>query len=203
MTDVRSLALLVEGNLDEAVGRRLAQAFGFEVSVVYGKRGCDYIKSKISGFNDSAISTPILTLVDLMDTGEPCPPEVIRRWIRGSQRPAMIFRVVVREIESWLLADPQNLAEFLNVPRDKVPDRPEDLPDPKRAVIQLARRSRRMATRRLLVPNPSGTAREGPGYTSAMCRFARKFWDPEIARGNAPSLASCIAAISRFYESSS
>lgn len=39
------------------------------------------------------------------------------------------------------------------------------------------------------------TVAEGPAYTSEMRRFVEKYWDVEEAAKNAPSLASCLAAL--------
>lgn len=188
------LALLVEGNLDEAVGRRIVGHCGLEISVVYGKKGFAYIKGKIGGFNKSARGMPMLTLVDLMDTGLSCPPVVLDAWL-PRREPGMLFRVVVREVESWLLADRPNLADFLRIAADKVPSAPEEEIDPKRRLVNLARKSRSAEIRRLLVPAKDSTATEGPAYTSEMRRFVEHHWDVEVAEKNAPSLASCIRAL--------
>ncbi len=156
-------ALLVEGNLDEAVGRRIVRHCGLEVSVVYGKKGSAYVKGKIRGFNMSARGMPMLTLVDLMDTGLSCPPAVLDAWL-PRREPGMLFRVVVREVESWLLADRPNLARFLRIAADKVPLVPEEEIDPKRRLVNLARKSRSAEKRRLLVPTKGSSAAEGPAY---------------------------------------
>lgn len=148
---MRSMALLVEGLLDEVVGRRILEHLGGQVSVVYGKRGIGYIQRKITGFNDAATGFPILTLADLMDTGLSCAAAVVKTWL-PHRNESMFFRLAVREIESWLLADRANLAAFLKVPRSKIPQHPEQIEDPKRTLINLARRSRSATIRRNLVP---------------------------------------------------
>ena len=65
--------LLVEGEIDEAVARRVVSEAGHTVGVCYGKQGIGYIRSKIGGFNSSAVAMPYLALVDFADTGCPCP----------------------------------------------------------------------------------------------------------------------------------
>lgn len=104
----------VEGDIDEAVAIRLIRHTGHDAGTTYGRRGIGYIKDKISAFNRSAGAIRYLTLVDLMDTGFACPPDVLRGWLPhpGAQ---MQLRVVVREIESWLLADTDVLSEFLSI----------------------------------------------------------------------------------------
>ena len=188
------LNLLVEGNLDETVGRRIAEYAGFTVSVVYGKKGNPYVKNKISGFNKSTTHVPMLALADLMDTGIECPPGVVESWLpRRSEN--LLLRIAVREMESWLLADRHHLAGFLKIPVSRVPDDPETLYDPKQSLINLARKSRSASVRKLLVPNQGSTATEGRAYTSEMQRFVRDHWNIEDASLKAPSLESCLKAL--------
>lgn len=188
------LALLVEGILDEHVARRLLRPFRIEISAVYGRKGAAYIRKRATGFNAASKGQPILALVDFMDTGLTCPPEVVECWCPG-RRPTMLFRVVVRELESWLLADRAGIARFLGVRQRLVPADPEGTTDPKRALMDLARRSSRRTIRELLVPGPGTSATVGPGYTSELARFIRDHWDPAVAGQWAPSLASCMRAI--------
>lgn len=193
------IGLLVEGILDEAVGRRIIQEAGGRVSAVYGKRGAGYIENKIAGFNNMAQGMPLLALVDLMDTQIECPVTVVERWIPSRQK-QMIFRVVVREIESWLIADSVNLASFLRVARKRIPNNPEGLDDPKRKLINIARGSRSTEIQRLLVPPQDSTATEGIGYTSKLQQFVYNQWDPEAASQRAPSLHRCRRAISQHIQ---
>jgi len=58
-----SISILVEGNLDETVARKIIEAEGAMVGNVYGRKGVSYIEKKIKGFNGYAQGTPILTLV--------------------------------------------------------------------------------------------------------------------------------------------
>ena len=107
----------------------------------------------------------------------------------------MLFRVVVRELESWLLADRSNLADFLRVDVTLIPTAPEELADPKRELINIARHSRLKRIRSAIVPDPDTTAQVGKLYVSEMVQFIDRGWDLKIARTNAPSLAKCLAAL--------
>lgn len=190
--------MLVEGDLDEAVARRLIEYTGFQVGVCYGKHGWTYIKEKVQGFNKAAQSMRFLALVDFMDTGSQlCPGNVVGTWL-PHRNSGMLFRVVVREIESWLMADPAGIAEFLNVAQEKVPDTPELLQDPKRALVNLARQSRTHRTRDAMVPNIGSSSQEGRLYTSEMIRFIGSRWDVSVARLNAPSLDKCLLRLETF-----
>src|SRR5262249_45959248 len=92
----------------------------------------------------------------------------------------------------WLLADKENLADFLNVSVTKIPTDPEGLKDPKLTLVNLARASRSRSIREALVPAPgSATAKEGRLYTSEMIRFIQERWDIATARVNSESLNKC------------
>ena len=116
---------LVEGDLDEAVATRVT---GHDMGLVYGRRGIGYVREKVTAFNRSAHQIAYLTMVDLMDTRLPCAPQICHAWLPHPNR-KMLFRVVVREVESWLLADREGIADFLSVPLNRIPNDPEQLPD--------------------------------------------------------------------------
>jgi hypothetical protein len=110
MTDIPVfLKIAVEGSLDEAVVRRLASEAGLALDEVHGKNGKDRIEQRLLGYNNAARYTPWLVLVDL-DTEE-CAPSLRSHWL-PKPAPLMCFRVVVRSIESWLLADPPGSRNF-------------------------------------------------------------------------------------------
>jgi hypothetical protein len=183
--------LLVEGYVDEAVALKLLQTYGHEPGVCYGRKGWTYIEQKIMAFDRTCGVQGLFTLIDFMDTGKDCPAAVVRDWLPQRSR-LHVFRVVVREIESWILADRQAIARFLSVPVIKVPLDAESLADPKQAIINLARTSRSKAIREALVPRPGYTAGEGPLYSSEVLRFVREIWNPETARQHSASLNRCI-----------
>jgi hypothetical protein len=185
---------IVEGEMDEAAAFKLINASGHLPGVCYGKKGCGYIKSKIQGFNRAARSTCYLTLIDLMDTDLSCAPEVLARWV-PHLHPNMLFRVVVPELESWLLADRRNIADFLNVSLVRIPANPEEIQDPKRELVNIARRSSNARVRRSLVPDSGSTAQVGKLYVSEMNIFINMRWDPQIARRISPSLDSCLSKL--------
>src|SRR2546428_10091179 len=111
---------LVEGLMDEAAAIRLIRASGHLPGTVYGKKGCGYIREKVGGFNRAAQGAHFLTLVDLKGTRSNCAPDVISSWL-PYRYPRMLFRVVTRDLESWLIADRVNLARFLHVDESKIP----------------------------------------------------------------------------------
>lgn len=183
---------LVEGLLDEIVARTLIRHCGHTDGTVYGKQGISYIQSKLAGFNVQAkFGNPLLVLVDFVDTKLDCPPSVIKHWLSNRER-SLLLRVVVCEIESWLMADHHGLAEFLGISTALVPATPETLIDPKQTLVNLARRCRRRQRREGIVPVQGITTKVGPGYVAELAEFVEHFWNPDRAKQQAPSLAKCL-----------
>jgi len=185
---------LVEGVVDEAVAQRIILRSGHDFGVCYGKRGIDYIRLRIGGFNNAAIYQHLLVLVDQMDTGFECPPDVVSHWV-PHRNPNLLFRVVVPEVESWLLADRAGLADFLHVSLGRIPSTPEAVEDPKSCLIGAARRSRSSRVRDALVPPIGATSAVGRLYTSEIVSFIRHHWNLDRACRASPSLAACMGRL--------
>jgi hypothetical protein len=103
----------------------------------------------------------------------------------------MCFRIVVRELESWLLADTEALAAFLGIRRTLIPAGPDQLDDPKQVLVSLGSKARKADIRRDLVPRPASGRSIGPGYTSRMLEFVQDRWRPAVAETNSDSLRRC------------
>lgn len=196
------ISVLVEGTLDAVVAEKIITTSGDTLGTVYGQEGIDYIEKKIQGFNDLAQGIPILALVDLMDLESDCPAKIIQDWL-PHRHEQMLLRVVVREIESWILADRTNVARFLGIRKSLVPHHPEDLADPKESLVELARASRHAGIRNDIVPNDPTVNDEGKAYTTRVGRFVRNQWDLTAAMETASSLHRCVLAVERLIEEGS
>ena len=150
----------VEGYVDEAVLGRVAGAVGAGLGTVYGKRGKHHLKNKIHGYCAAARHWPWVVLVDL-DHDASCAPDLRQLWL-PSVAPHLCFRVAVRAVEAWLLADWERFSQFLGVPASGIRRDVEMLEDPKEAVVQLAAHSRRSAIREDMTPRPGSGRRVGP-----------------------------------------
>lgn len=137
-------------------------------------------------------------LVDFMDTGLHCPPMVPVVWI-PNRCDNMILRVVVQEIESWLLADVDGIAQFLGIAGAKVPKNPELLVDPKQTFVNLARLTRKKSLRDALVPRIGTSSVVGPEYASTLECFIINKWDIASARANSSSLHRCIQRLGELH----
>ncbi|RLF63060.1 MAG: hypothetical protein DRN33_04790, partial [Thermoplasmata archaeon] len=109
----------VEGIVDEAVVKRMIDFVGGTPGRVFGKEGKPLLRKKIEGYNNAARRSPWVVLVDL-DHDEECAPLLRNEWL---PQPAskMCFRIAVREVEAWLLADRKGIASFLGVSQSAVP----------------------------------------------------------------------------------
>lgn len=176
----------VEGPTDEAVLRRVVEHLGATLGPVYGKTGKATLLRQLHSYNQAAQFWPWIVLVDL-DRDAECAPPARTQWLPTTAT-HMCFRIAVREIESWLLADRETLADFLGVALSRIEANPEALDDPKATLVNLARRSRRRGIRVDMVPRPESGRSEGPAYTSRLIEYAQGFWRPEIAAQHADSL---------------
>ena len=187
--------LAVEDALSEAVLKRLLTHTNREYAVgtVYGRNGYGYLRSTIAGWNRAARGTPFIVLTDL--DRFPCPMALLEDWIPHGRHPNLLLRIAVREVESWVLADPVNLSGFLRVSRRIVDPEPERLNDPKATLISVARRSRSRDVRSRIVPKDGSTAKQGPDYNSCLIEFVLGDWDPNVAAARSPSLERTMSRL--------
>lgn len=188
----------VEDELTEVVVRRLlvGAGRGYQVGVCYGRTGYGYLQTRVRGWNAAARGVPFVVVTDLDQ--HPCPIELVTSWLGGDRHPNLLFRVAVREIEAWLLADGQNLSRYLAVSKDLMPHTVEDLPDPKRTLVELARRSRRREIRERIAPRVGSTAKQGPDYNACLAEFVQSRWDFSAAAAVAPSLGRSLRVFQQF-----
>lgn len=190
--------LAVEDQLSESVLRSLLRLIDrdYHIGTSYSRGGFGYLQRTANGFNQAARGTPFLLLTDL-DDGT-CPPELIRDWVRGPLHPNFILRVAVREVEAWLLADPENLARFLTVRGSFMPPTNENLDDPKQVLVEIARHARSKDIRERVVPKAGSTARQGPDYNSCLSQFVETQWDINAACNSSASLKSAVERLRTF-----
>jgi hypothetical protein len=187
------ISAAVEGIVDEAVVRRLIATAGGQPGPVYGKNGKPALEAKINGFNNAAKHAPWVVLVDL-NGEEECAPPLRQRWL-PAPAPLLCFRVAVRQVEAWLIADGEALASYLGVARGRMPNDPEALPNAKDSMVNLARRSRRAAIRHDMVPRQASGRSVGPAYTSRLIEYAETRWRPGVAARRSESLRRAITCL--------
>ena len=95
------------------------------------------------------------------------------------------------------MADPETLASYLDVPRNRITGDPESLDDPKGEMVNLARRSRKRRVRRDMVPREGSGRSVGPAYPGRLIEYATTEWRPEIAERNSESLMRALRCLRR------
>ncbi|MCC7446165.1 MAG: hypothetical protein IT324_02055 [Anaerolineae bacterium] len=188
----------VEGLIDEAVLRRLIVDVGAVPGTIYGMSGKAHLLKRLKAYNHAAAFNRWVILIDL-DQDAVCAPSFCAMHL---PEPAvqLCFRVAVRAVEAWLLADRERMAQFLAVPMSQVPHNPEALVDPKQTMVQLARQSRKKVIREDMVPRQGSSNREGTAYASRLMEFVGDTddgWRPAIAAESADSLRRCLDCLHR------
>lgn len=186
------VTLAGEGPTDIAAARRLVEHTGHSVHREFAVNGKSQLDRRLAGFNNAAKFSPWLVLRDL-DHDAVCAPELIAQLL-PDRADFMFFRVAVRAMESWLLADADAFAEFFRVPVMSLPAQPDELTNPKQTIMDLVAKASNSSIRRLMLPD--GKFRKvGPGYSVTLIQFISAQWDPVSAARRSPSLERCIAAL--------
>jgi hypothetical protein len=192
------ISAAVEGIVDETVVRKLVVEAGGHPGTIYGKNGKPYLRRQIQGYNNAAKRSLWMVLVDL-DRDAECAPPLCEEWV-SDPAPYLCFRVAVREVEAWLMADAVSLSAFLSVASSAIPSDPEHLFDPKTEMVNLARRSRRREIQEDMVPRAGSGRSVGPAYASRLIEYVQTSWRPEVAIERADSLRRAITCLQRMIE---
>ncbi len=180
----KSVILAVEDPLGEAVSIRMLTSVDIGVSQRLGLRGQGYLQNKADSLNRTAQGFPVFMLTD-QDSPNRCPPQLVQSWLSGVRHPHFFLRVAVMEVESWIMADREGVADLLSIPLSRIPHDTDTIAHPKEFLVTLARKSRKKSLREELVPRPGATSKVGPGYNSRLGEFVRTAWN--IGRASATS----------------
>lgn len=134
---------------------------------------------------------PVLCVAD---TEGRCAVRLLGEWLPREVPERFLLRLAVSEAESWILADRSALADHFEIPAERIPPRPEELPDPKRKLLELARRSGRRLIRQEVV-SAQDASKPGPGYNQHLRDFVTRYWDARRAAERSPSLARALVRI--------
>ena len=196
----------VEDQPSAAIARKLVDKRNsrMEYSLVFREgfpaimRGSGAIKNNCEAFLKMAKGGIYSFILTDLDTAE-CACSLIRNWFsipennKLSLPPQCIFRVAVREIESWIIADHKVWSDFIGIPAGNFSSKPDELDDPKKHLLNVIRKKGKKKIHREMLP--SGTAQIGPRYNEIMCDFIENTWEPERAAKNSPSLDRAIKAL--------
>lgn len=186
---------VVEGTIDAAVARRLIRLRGAIPGMERVTRGKGTFMAVLPKYNAAARFQRWLAIRDL-DHDAACAPTLIRAH-QVQPHEFWSYRIAVREVEAWLMADRDAFANALGVRIAAIPTQPEVISDPKLVIVNLARQSRRRDVRLGLVPEEGAGIAVGPEYAAWMSAFAENIWDPDRACETAviPSLVGALRSI--------
>lgn len=182
------IALATEDELSEAIALRLIGELKkpHYISHKLRRGGAGYLYKKMGSWYQMAQYQIMLILTDL-DHAK-CPVEYREKWLSQKSVPAnLVFRIAVREVESWVLADHQGMRELIGN-KGVLPREPDILDDPKQTFLELAK----VASKNIrddLIKNVNGHLRPGLGYNFQLTRWIKSSWSPERASERSPSLA--------------
>lgn len=190
------LNLVFEDQISELVMVRLAKETNkYYISNSYSEGGFGYIKKNISGFNEASKGCPFFVLTDL-DTVN-CAPTLIEDWLGKSAHPNLIFRIAVREIEAWILADVEGFSKYTGISAVNFRIDIEDIADPKAELLRLVKRCRIRKIREDILPK-NEFATVGPNYNGRLGEFVLKHWNISRAMKRSDSLRRAMLHLSTF-----
>jgi hypothetical protein len=161
------------------------------------KKGCGNLKKiipKICKMAEAGIYTLVLTDLDAIE----CAPALIRKWFNlDNKKPQvpenMIFRIAEREVETWLLADREGIASFLEIAPANFSLNPDSLPDPKQHILNVLRSKGRKRYHREMLPGKYSAI--GSEYNPKLCEFVNNHWNIQRAQTSSKSLRRAIDSL--------
>lgn len=181
------IAIATEDQLSEAIALRLISEIQTPHFIQHklGRTGNGYLRSKMENWYRMAQHQVMLVVTDLDRAN--CLVEFRDQWLATEPPANLVFRVAVREMESWVLADHIAMRELIGT-KGVLPVAPDELADPKRALLGLAKGApKRVRDDLLKVTN--GNVTQGLGYNARLTAWVYSEWSPQRAAERSPSLA--------------
>jgi hypothetical protein len=191
---MQNIHIATEDELSEAVAECLVRTFtNYDIHLRLRRGGNGYLRGNLKSFFEIALRTPVLLITDLDSVR--CPSALLDEWLCSvniPMPPNMLFRIAVREVESWLLADHDAASSLLNA--KSLTTNPDSLQDPKKELIRLAAYASR-DVRNDIVITQGAVASQGLGYNSRLIKFVKYDWCPNRACQNSESLRRCVNSL--------
>ena len=185
----------VEDELSEVVALKLLEGKVAYNPRVLRKNGYGYLKKNLKSFCETARNVGRVLIVTDLDSTT-CAPQLIKNWFGATIKPdRMLFRVAIREVEAWIMADRDAFARFLGIEVDKIEKNMEGLADPKRYLLQLSEHVKDRKLKHDLIKKEKAIAVQGLGYNKRLSEFTSNHWCPQRASENSPSLAKAVTRI--------
>lgn len=161
------------------------------------KRGVTKLIPELPRFVEQSRFQPVLCVAD---TDRMCPVQWLKKWSPRHFPERFFLRLAVPEAESWVLADRQGVSEFFKVSTAQINPNPEQLEDPKREVLRLARKSKVRQIRDEMV-SVTDINRVGSGYNTHLSALVRENWRAMRASERSSSLERAIRRLTEFGDS--
>jgi hypothetical protein len=188
-----TIMVAFEGDTDLPVIRRLLEDANLPLGHPLDCGGKARLDAELGGYNGAAKGSPWFVLRDL-DDDAPCAGKFLAA-LQFKPSRWMCFRLAVRELEAWLLADREAVSQFFRVDDRHIPVNPDIEPDPTATPVALARKSTSSAVRRAMVPARGRGGQVGPLYEATIIEFGEKAWQLERASQTSPSLQRAREAL--------
>lgn len=157
--------------------------------------GFGAFKAKIAALNQVAARMPVFMLAD--GDQDNCVVNQRNSWMPAKAHKHLILRLAVREAESWILADHEGFGKFAELSTAALPGLPDDIRDPKEALIGFIGKSKRRVLREEMLPAKHARAKIGLGYNLHLTDFVQQQWDAKRASERSPSLARSLRSLER------
>lgn len=197
MKELKFLILATEDELSESVAKILFKKYSnLEIYRSLVERGFGNLKKRTPNFQNIAVNDNHLVSCILTDLDEkPCASELINDWLGHKPHQHFLFRVAVKEIESWILADRNSFAKHMGLKTAKdIPFNTDTINDPKQKIISLAKKGH-LKRNAGIIPDDRTISLIGPEYNSNLISFVISKWNPELAKNHSPSLMKMIGRI--------
>lgn len=191
-----AVALVGEDQLCLELGVALILQSGHPAKIEFQQvaGGAAKLREKIGKMSDVADNVmPVLMVADADQA--PCAVTQRNLWLPAHASHRLALRLAVREAEAWVLADHEGFSTFAQVAQAKLPPTPEDVHDPKLALLNLIRNSKRRDLREEMLPGKRSVSPVGLGYNTHLKDFVRSYWRADRAMQRAPSLAKAIPRV--------
>ena len=189
----------VEGSTDVPVAEKLIALVECESRVVSASGGSSVIDGKLPRWTKASNMQPMLVLRDWDQADDAaCAPELVASLLGKACPSNVALRIVVRSVESWLMADYDAATSFFRTAL--IPKDPDSVERPKLALVSACRKSAIKAIRDGMTPRNASSGAVGIDYANLVREFAENHWDPQRASANSPSLARAISRLKQLVE---
>jgi hypothetical protein len=180
------IAIATEDQLSEAIVLRMISDIPTPhvVRHTLGRKGNGYLKTKMGSWRQMARHQVMLVLTDLDRAN--CLIEFRNQWLTSAAPANLLFSIAVREVEAWILADHTAMRKLIGE-KGTLPATPDEVADPKRCLLMLAKSAPKQI-RDDLLKTIDGPLMPGLGYNARLTVWINSEWSPQRAAERSPSL---------------